>query len=62
MQGVKQSVCLPSSLSARKSPDLVGICVCYKHNQLIDIGKKTDIDTLQIAQKGLLVLQMAACL
>ena len=68
-QGLKQSVCLSvvvvvivvvvivGTKIARSR--VLGICVCYKHNQLVYRYRwKTGLYALRIAQKGLLVLQI----
>ena len=55
-QGVKQSFVVVGTKIARSL--VLGIYVICKLNQSIDIGGKTGLYALRIAQKGLLVLQI----
>ena len=54
-QGVKQSVCLSivvvvGTKIARSC--VLGICVCYKHNQLVDIGEKLVCTRFELLKKA----------
>ena len=59
VQGVKQSVCtsvivviivVVGTKIARSC--FLGICACYKHNQLVDIGEKLICTPLELFKKA----------
>ena len=55
-QGVKQSVC-PSVVVVVMGTKIarsrfLGICACYKHNQLVDIGEKLVCTRFELLKKA----------
>ena len=53
-QGVKQSVCTSVVVVGTKiaRSRVLGVCVCYKHNQSIDIGEKIVCTRFEFLKKA----------